>query len=144
MKLQIAADADNKNILRIAVSSGKTHDFKMLKESRLILPDDTLFVLDKAYQGIFEIHPMSLIPIKATKNHKLTPEEKAFNSFVSKLRIFIEHINRYIKRFRILSSRYRNKGNTAYIPFFKMGYRKTPGKNAESIDLCSIFVTKTH
>jgi hypothetical protein len=49
MKLQIAADADNKNILRIAVSSGKTHDFKMLKESRLILPDDTLFVLDKAY-----------------------------------------------------------------------------------------------
>ena len=35
-------------------------------------------------------------------------------------------------------------GNTAYIPFFKMGYRKTPGKNAESIDLCSIFVTKTH
>jgi hypothetical protein len=89
MKLQIAADADNKNILRIAVSSGKTHDFKMLKESRLILPDDTLFVLDKAYQGIFEIHPMSLIPIKATKNHKLTPEEKAFNSFVSKLRIFI-------------------------------------------------------
>jgi len=109
MKLQIAADADNKNILRIAVSSGKTHDFKMLKESRLILPDDTLFVLDKAYQGIFEIHPMSLIPIKATKNHKLTPEEKAFNFFVSKLRIFIEHINRYIKRFRILSSRYRNK-----------------------------------
>ena len=69
----------------------------------------TLFVLDKAYQGIFEIHPMSLIPIKATKNHKLTPEEKTFNSFVSKLRIFIEHINRYIKRFRILSSRYRNK-----------------------------------
>jgi hypothetical protein len=37
-----------------------------------------------------------------------------------------------------------NYGNTAYIPFFKMGYRKTPGKNAESIDLCSIFVTKTH
>ncbi len=76
MKLQIAADADNKNILRIAVSSGKTHDFKMFKESRLVLPDDTLFVLDKAYQGIFEIHPMSLIPIKATKNHKLTPEKK--------------------------------------------------------------------
>ena len=35
-------------------------------------------------------------------------------------------------------------GNTAYIPFFKMGYRKTPGKNAESINLCSIYCTKAH
>ena len=98
MKLQIAADADNKNILRIAVSSGKTHDFKMLKESRLILPDDTLFVLDKAYQGIFEIHPMSLIPIKATKNHKLTPEEKAFNRKKKKKRSNIEETEEGKKR----------------------------------------------
>jgi hypothetical protein len=35
-----------------------------------------------------------------------------------------------------------NKGNTAYIPLFKTGYRKTPGKNAESINLCSIIAQR--
>ena len=33
-------------------------------------------------------------------------------------------------------------GNTAYIPLFKTGYRKTRGKNAESIDLCSIIAQR--
>ena len=37
------------------------------------------------------------------------PNEKAYNRNVSKRRIYVEHINRYIKRFKILSSCYRNK-----------------------------------
>lgn len=71
--------------------------------------EDILIIADKGYKGIFDIHFNSLIPIKETKNHKLTNTECAFNSALSKRRIFIEHINRYIKRFKILSSRYRNK-----------------------------------
>ncbi len=35
-------------------------------------------------------------------------------------------------------------GNTAYIPFFKTRYIKTPGKNAGSIDLCTSLTTKAH
>ena len=34
---------------------------------------------------------------------------KAYNQMISKRRIYIKHINCYIKRFRILSSRYRNR-----------------------------------
>ena len=34
---------------------------------------------------------------------------KAFNSYLSKYRIRIEHVNRRIKRFKILQMRYRNK-----------------------------------
>lgn len=49
------------------------------------------------------------IPIKKKKGAVRTDEEIEFNREVSRERIFIEHINRYIKRFRILSSRYRNK-----------------------------------
>lgn len=63
---------------------------------------------DKGYIGIRQIHKNSTIPIKASKKHKMTTEEKGYNRMVSKRRIYIEHINRYIKRFRILSTRYRN------------------------------------
>lgn len=107
--MQIIADEKTKDILRIAFSKGKTHDFKLFKDSLSGIGEDILIIADKGYKGIFEIHFNSLIPIKATRNHKLTSEEKDFNSALSKRRIFIEHINRYIKRFRILSSRYRNK-----------------------------------
>lgn len=73
------------------------------------MPEGTLIIADKGYTGIFDVHFDSLIPIKATKNHKLTDDERSFNSSLAKHRIFIEHINRYIKRFKILSYRYRNK-----------------------------------
>ena len=76
---------------------------------KLPLQQETQILADKGYQGIQKIHANSLIPIKATKTHKLTHEEKAFNSALSKRRILVEHVNRYLKRFRILSSRYRNK-----------------------------------
>jgi len=70
---------------------------------------ETKILADKGYAGILKLHSNSQIPIKASKKHKLTAEEKAYNYAISKQRIFIEHINRYLKRFRILSSRYRNK-----------------------------------
>lgn len=95
--------------MSIAVSNGSKHDFRLFKESRPIILEDTFIIADKGYQGISNIHFSSLTPVKATKNCKLSDIEKAFNSDLSKRRIFIEHINRYIKRFRILSSRYRNK-----------------------------------
>ncbi len=55
------------------------------------------------------MHFSSLTLVKSAKNHRLNDVEKVFNADLSRRRIFIEHINRYIKRFRILSSRYRNK-----------------------------------
>jgi len=39
----------------------------------------------------------------------LTKEEKEKNRAISKERIYIEHVNGHIKRFKILSTRYRNK-----------------------------------
>ena len=97
------------NVICISVSAGKKHDFNLFKESKLHFLSNTELIADKGYQGISKLHSNSTIPIKASKKHKLTSEEKLFNSYVSKQRIYIEHINRCIKRFRILSSRYRNK-----------------------------------
>lgn len=71
--------------------------------------EDIIAVLDKGYQGIKDIHFKSLIPFKKPRKGKLTTEQKIFNRNLSKFRIKIEHVNRRIKRFKILQQRYRNK-----------------------------------
>ena len=81
----------------------------MFKKSRLGILSDIQVIADSGYQGISNYHKNSKTPIKSSKNHKLSPEEKQYNRSISKKRIYVEHVNRYLKRFRILSSRYRNK-----------------------------------
>ena len=66
-------------------------------------------IADSGYQGICRLHCNSEIPIKHRKKQKLSTEEKAYNKSLGRRRVIIEHINRRIKRFRILSDRYRNK-----------------------------------
>jgi hypothetical protein len=68
-----------------------------------------LVVGDKGYQGICDLHENSMTPYKKPKGGTLTPEQKAFNRALSKFRIFIEHVNRRIKRFKMFQCRYRNK-----------------------------------
>jgi hypothetical protein len=71
--------------------------------------DFILLVGDKGFQGIIGLHANSLTPFKKPRKAGLTEEQKKFNSKLSKFRIFIEHVNRRIKRFKILQYRYRNK-----------------------------------
>jgi IS5 family transposase len=106
-------NANNLEILQIYFGNGNEHDFQMLKDSKIldIINIDTLIKADSGYQGIKNLHAKSEIPFKANKNHELTEEEKEYNHILSKKRIFIEHVNRYIKIFRIAKETYRNKGN---------------------------------
>ena len=105
----IIANAETKEIIAIAQAKGKTHDFKLFKDDFSGIDEDILVLVDSGFQGILEFHQNSLIPIKKSKNTPLTAEAKAHNHSVSKRRIVIENINRRIKRFDILSDRYRNK-----------------------------------
>lgn len=109
MKIQLIADKKTLNILCAFCGKGKTHDFQLYKNSNTHMSEKIESVEDKGFQGLQKLHANSTIPIKASKNHTLTKEEKKLNREISKRRIYIEHINRYIKRFHILSSRYRNK-----------------------------------
>ncbi|MDE7094440.1 MAG: hypothetical protein K2O52_05975 [Oscillospiraceae bacterium] len=95
--------------MNITFVKGKIHDFRMFKENRMMLHEDTCILADKAYKRIHKIHFMSLIPIKISKNHPMMDIEHAFNDSLARERIFIEYINCYLKCFHILSSRYRNK-----------------------------------
>jgi hypothetical protein len=49
------------------------------------------------------------MPIKKKKKLPLINVEKQHNKTIGKIRVVIEHINRQLKTFRILSERYRNR-----------------------------------
>lgn len=70
---------------------------------------DTIIYTDTGYQGIKKIHTNSIHPKKKSRKKPRTKEEKSFNKTVSSKRILNEHIIGCIKRFRILSERYRNR-----------------------------------
>lgn len=103
------ADAKTLKIYSIAQVRGSVHDFKLFKETYIGISNKIKILGDSGYQGITKIHTNSETPTKASKLHSLTEEEKSNNRRISKERIFIEHINSHIKRFKIMSNRYRNK-----------------------------------
>jgi len=105
----LVIDGLNGKVICVYESKGAVHDFEIFKQSNIRILDDILLVGDKGFQGICTFHAFSMTPYKKPKNGKLTIEQKAFNSNLSKFRILIEHVNRRIKRFRILQMRYRNK-----------------------------------
>lgn len=99
----------HQKILCVATSAGKTHDFALFKHSRLALAPTLELLADSGYQGIDKLHPNSHTPHKKSKHHPLTPEQKQQNHELSSRRICVEHVLRTLKRFRILSSTYRNR-----------------------------------
>ena len=99
----------NGEIIALAFSNGKKHDFQLLKESRTHVKAETVLQADTGYWGLAQIHANSLLPKKRSKSHPLTDQERRSNREISRKRIFIEHAIRFVKRFRILSERYRNR-----------------------------------
>ena len=88
---------------------GRRHDFHVFKTSAIHLHPETESLQDSGYQGIERYHANSYVPIKRPSKGRLTQSERAYNRALSQERIGIEHINRHLKIFRILASRYRNR-----------------------------------
>ena len=109
LKTQIEIGVDTLLIYSIAFAMGSIHDFNLFKNSSHDYNKDTTLFVDLGYMGIEKIHKNSIIPIKSSKNHKLNGDEKWYNSEVSKVRIAIEHVNAYLKKFKIISTRFRNR-----------------------------------
>jgi hypothetical protein len=89
-------------------AKGSVHDFTIFKDTIGKSVSSSIPILaDLGYLGIENLHHNSLIPIKESKNHKLTKREKAYNKKLARLRVVIVHINGKIKVFRCMSSQYR-------------------------------------
>jgi transposase len=109
LKTQLIIDLKSKKIICLASGKGRVHDFKLFQNSGVRVGDLMKIIADKGYQGIAKIHKLSETPIKKKKGKKLSKEEKQYNKLLNRLRIVVEHVNRRLKIFRILSSTYRNR-----------------------------------
>ncbi|BET39337.1 transposase family protein [Spiroplasma ixodetis] len=107
IKFQIIYDFFNKKNVDIFADNGKVHDFQILKNSNLEFSEKTIIIGDLGYQGIQNIYKNTILPIKKTKNKKLTKQEKIYNKIISKIRIKVEHVFAWLKRFKILINKCR-------------------------------------
>jgi hypothetical protein len=109
MKTLVVVDKRTRKVICVAFSNGKRHDFRLFKESKIHAANEIKYSADTGFLGIANIHKNSEVPRKKSKHRPLTKEDKAFNHKVSSERIGNENAIGFIKRFRIVSERYRNR-----------------------------------
>ena len=102
-------DKGSKRIICTSFANGKRHDFRLFKESGVHVKPETLLETDTGFQGIVKLHANSLLPKKRTKKNPLSKEDTRRNREISSDRVLNEHIIGLIKRFKIVSDRYRNR-----------------------------------
>lgn len=102
-------DKRSRKILCTANDTGKKHDFKLLLESGVRFPKGVFALGDSGYQGLQNISGSALIPHKGSKHNPLTKAQKSYNHCLSSERVFVENVIGWLKRFRILAEKYRNR-----------------------------------
>ena len=102
-------DKCSKKILCTASGNGKKHDWKLLLESGVCFPKGVFALADSGYQGLQNISGGALIPFKGSKHNPLTEAQKSYNQSLSSERVCVENVIGWLKRFRILAEKYRNR-----------------------------------
>lgn len=96
-----------------SVPGGATHDLMLLRQTDLLskLNDKEAAMMDKGYDGIAADYPDQklYLPYKARRNHPLTDDQKAYNRFLAKYRIVVEHTMAQLNKFQILVQRFRHQ-----------------------------------
>ena len=102
-------DKKSQQIICTAFANGKRHDFRLFKESKTQIHPAIAVVTDTGYQGLQKIHAKTQMPKKKSKKNPLTKQDKRNNQQLSRERVLNENIIGSLKRFKILSDRYRNR-----------------------------------
>jgi transposase len=96
-----------------SVPGGATHDLNLLRQTDLLseLGEGEAAMMDKGYDGIVADYPDKklYLPFKARRNHPLTEEQKAYNRFLAKYRIVVEHTMAQLNKFQVLAQRFRHQ-----------------------------------
>jgi hypothetical protein len=82
---------------------GPRSDSKLLEQTQQELPQNIPFIGDKAYVG----RANTTTPKKKPPKGSLTLEQKASNRHISQTRVFVEHVIRIIKIFRVAQQVFR-------------------------------------
>ncbi len=81
----------------------------MFKQSKLKVSNDIKCLGDSGYQGLASEHENSQTPTKKPKGGELTKAQKRANRELARQRIVVENVIRYLKIFRIVAEKYRNR-----------------------------------
>ena len=106
LELQVVINQESKPIIGLNFGPGHCHDFSLFKKSKVHFHPSTDSLQDSGYQGIKDDRFNSSTPKKKPKKANLSLLEKDYNRALAQDRIVIEHVNRSLKVFKILSSSY--------------------------------------
>ncbi len=87
----------------VAGERGPEADINLLRKQQQNFSEQQNFTGDKAYIGA----KRTTTPKKKPPKRELTPEQKESNKLISQERIYIEHLIRILKIFRVASERFR-------------------------------------
>jgi len=104
----LVVDAASKVRFLSATGEGKKHDKKAADEAGYQLPAGSTLYQDTGFQGFTLPGVAVQQPMKKPRGRELTPEEKATNRRISRIRIRVEHAISGVKRFRIVKDEIRN------------------------------------
>lgn len=96
-------------ILSVDTALTYCHDMTLFRQSRRVLTKAEKILADSGYQGLDKIFHQAETPIKSSKHHPLTDEDKTYNRELSSKRVKVENVFAKIKVFKIFSTTYRNR-----------------------------------
>lgn len=105
----MVVDKKTKQVICTSFSNGKRHDFRLFKESKTRIHTEIKVITDTGYQGIQKLHKKSSLPKKKSKKNPLTKDDKKKNQELASERVANENVIGMIKRFKIVSDKYRNR-----------------------------------
>ena len=107
IKTQVVVCKETQKIICTAFTNSKRHDFRLFKESKNHIAPSITAKTDTGYQGIMKLHANSELPKKRSNRKPLTKDDKRQNRKISSERVVNEHAIGFVKRFRIVSEKYR-------------------------------------
>ena len=105
----MVTDFESGRFIAVFCGKGRTHDLRLFRQSQVHFKETVLCLADKGYQGLRHRHDNSITPRRKPPKKPLPICEKQSNRALAGLRLKVEHSIRRLKRFRILSGRYRNR-----------------------------------
>lgn len=106
-KIEVQINEKGKIIGISKAYEGRKHDFA-IRKSEKSLPRNAIILADSGYQGLQKKNRNAILPHKRRRKTPLTEEKKAHNKALASNRVLIENVFARLKKFKILSSVYRN------------------------------------
>ena len=112
VKNQVACAPSGRVVSVSTTAPGRTHDLTVLRYNGLLdrPPAGAGVMTDKGYIGVSADAGTRavVIPVRATKNHPLTDEQKASNRVINGCRVVVEHVMAQLNRFQVLRQTFRS------------------------------------